>query len=251
MFKLYLVSHATCIVSLGNLQLVLIFFSFASYDTTRGIRTCNLTISSELADHTTETKTENVSKIDKDLRTSRKDPEGQKVKNHSFKKRFFFPYKKKNNLSALLNEFQVKQLTPSANKRFPRYLSLIPSKNIFIYLSSTQRERVRERKKERKKEKEPTVSFKRTRKNMQQTYVRQQTNSNIPKQVGSRYTYYLYLLYYTYSSSCIITSVTRLVNFLQFLVTKFITKVSQIIGNFLGYFEKTSVANFYATFGNI
>ena len=189
MFKLYLVSHATCIVSLGNLQLVLIFFSFASYDTTRGIRTCNLTISSELADHKTETKTENVSKIDKDLRTSRKDPEGQKVKNHSFKKRFFFPYKKKNNLSALLNEFQVKQLTPSANKRFPRYLSLIPSKNIFIYLSSTQRERVRERKKERKRKSPRCRSNEREKTCSKLTFANKQIQTYLSRQeVGTHIT---------------------------------------------------------------
>ena len=33
-------------------------------------------------------------------------------------------------------------------------------------------------------------------------------------------------------------SVTRFGDFLQFLATKFLTKVAQMIGNFLGNFEK-------------
>ena len=53
------------------------------------------------------------------------------------------------------------------------------------------------------------------------------------------------------------SSVTRLGDFWKFVAIKFLTKVAQIIGNFLGYFEnhhsylKTADANFWATFGNI
>ena len=123
------------------------------------------------------------------------DPEGQKVKNHSFKKRFFFPYKKKNNLSALLNEFQVKQLTPSANKRFPRYLSLIPSKNIFIYLSSTQRERVRERKKERKRKSPRCRSNEREKTCSKLTFANKQIQTYLSRQeVGTHITYTYYTI---------------------------------------------------------
>ena len=52
-------------------------------------------------------------------------------------------------------------------------------------------------------------------------------------------------------------SVTRQGDFLKFLPTKFLTKVSQIISNFQGYFEKahsyikTASATSWVTFGNI
>ena len=35
------------------------------------------------------------------------------------------------------------------------------------------------------------------------------------------------------------SSVTRLGDFLKFLVTNFLTKVAQIFGDYLGYFEKS------------
>ena len=50
---------------------------------------------------------------------------------------------------------------------------------------------------------------------------------------------------------------TRLGDFLKFLATKFLAKEAQMIGNFLGYFEKphsyvkTELATFWATFGKI
>ena len=50
-------------------------------------------------------------------------------------------------------------------------------------------------------------------------------------------------------------SVTRFGDFLKFLATKFLAKEAQMIGNFLGYFEKphsyvkTALATFWATFG--
>ena len=52
-------------------------------------------------------------------------------------------------------------------------------------------------------------------------------------------------------------SVTRLDDFLKFLVTKFPTKVTQIISNFLGYFEKphsyvkTALATSWVTWKNL
>ena len=50
-------------------------------------------------------------------------------------------------------------------------------------------------------------------------------------------------------------SVTRLGDFLNFLATNLITKVAQIVGDFLGSFEKhcflsqTGLATFWATIG--
>ena len=50
---------------------------------------------------------------------------------------------------------------------------------------------------------------------------------------------------------------TRLGDFLKFLVAKFPTEVAQIISNFLGYFEKphsyvkTAVSTSWVTFGKI
>ena len=55
----------------------------------------------------------------------------------------------------------------------------------------------------------------------------------------------------------LLISVTRLGDFWKLVATKSLTKVAQIIGNFLGYFEKThsyvktAVATFWATFGII
>ena len=55
----------------------------------------------------------------------------------------------------------------------------------------------------------------------------------------------------------ILSRVTRLGDFQKFLMTKFLTKVSHIISNFLGHLEKpnsyvkTAVANSWVTFGKI
>ena len=50
----------------------------------------------------------------------------------------------------------------------------------------------------------------------------------------------------------LLSSVTRLGYFLKFLKTTFLTKVAQIVGNFLGYFDILQPAStFWATFGNI
>ena len=53
----------------------------------------------------------------------------------------------------------------------------------------------------------------------------------------------------------LVNSVTRLGDFWKFLETKFIVKEAQMIGNFMGYFQKpysylkTALATFCATLG--